>query len=176
MKTPTGRAIITAREGILMTDKLKSAFFFVIILAAGAVFLFGKKIDVTDKIIEIFTGEKIAGYALSLRGTAYRHGGNDKEYGFDCSGFTQHVYARFGIIIPRMAAAQYELSEKSPINNAKKGDLVFFNTRGLGPTHVGIYLGKGKFIHAPGAGKQVRVDSLFKKYWSAVFICAGKYL
>lgn len=159
-----------------MTDKLKPSFFFVIILAAGPVFLFGDRIDVKDEIIEIFTGEKIAGYALSLRGTGYWPGGDDKEYGFDCSGFTQHVYARFGIMIPRTAGAQYASAEKSPINNAQKGDLVFFNTRGLGPTHVGIYLGKGKFIHAPKAGKQVSVDSLLKRYWSAVFICAGKYL
>ncbi len=159
-----------------MTDKFKSAVLFLIILAAGTVFLFGDKIDVKDEIVEIFTGEKIAAYAFSLHGANYRPGGDDAEYGFDCSGFTQHVYARFGVMIPRTASAQHASAEKSPLINANKGDLVFFNTRGLGPTHVGIYLGKGKFIHAPGAGKQVRVDSLLQKYWAAVFICAGKYL
>ena len=134
------------------------------------------KIDVKDEVIRIFIREKIAAYSLSLKGAGYRPGGEDREYGFDCSGFTQHVYSAFGIKLPRTVYAQYNSAIRYGINKIKKGDIVFFNTKGYGPSHTGIYLGNGKFIHAPGIGKKVSIGSLSDKYWARVFMCGGNFL
>ena len=135
-----------------------------------------KRIDKTDFIKKLFMREKVVRVALSMTGKDYWPGGQSDDYGYDCSGLTRHVYAKVGIAIPRKSVNQYRNALKIPFGGLRKGDLVFFNTRGLGPTHVGIYLGYGKFIHAPGVGKKVRIDSMNKKYWKARFVKGGGYI
>ncbi len=137
--------------------------------------LAAEKIDVTLQAREAVARGKILAAAESLLGVDYWPGGQDSEYGYDCSGLTQYAYNSAGIKIPRVSTEQYRLAKAAPVNKLKKGDLVFFNTRGLGPTHVGIYAGRGRFIHAPGIGKFIRYDSLNSKYWSARFFGAGTF-
>jgi len=81
-----------------------------------------------------------------------------------------------GIAIPKKSVNQYKGSIPVQASMLKKGDLIFFNTLGLGPTHVGIYEGNGYFIHAPGIGKLITRTSLGKNYWKARYFGAGTYI
>lgn len=106
--------------------------------------------------------------ALNFLGVGYRRGGNSAEQGFDCSGFTRHVYeVSLGIVLPRRADEQAQAPELRRIARTalQPGDLVFFNTLGRTFSHVGIYVGDGRFIHAPRSGAQVRVESMESPYW-----------
>jgi len=106
-------------------------------------------------------------------GVRYRTGGNDKN-GVDCSGFTVAVYsAVFGIMLPRISREQHRLSRKISTTELQQGDLVFFNTNGRGVSHVGIYLGNNKFIHA-SVSKGVMVNDLFEPYYLKRYIGAGR--
>ena len=100
--------------------------------------------------------------ALRFLGTPYVFGGTSTS-GFDCSGYVQHVFAMLGVSIPRTADAQYYAGRKIT-GGMKPGDLVFFQTYLPGPSHVGIYLGNGKFVHASSHG--VMVSSLSDAYWA----------
>lgn len=106
-------------------------------------------------------------------GVRYRSGGNDHK-GIDCSGFTVAVYsAVYGIMLPRVSRDQYHTARKISTTELKEGDLVFFNTRGRGVSHVGIYLGNNFFIHA-SVSKGVMVSSLFEPYYLQRFVGAGR--
>ena len=107
-------------------------------------------------------------------GVRYRVGGNTKK-GVDCSGFTVAVYASlYGIMLPRVSREQYRISRKISTTELTEGDLVFFDTRGGGHvSHVGIYLGNNKFIHA-SVSKGVMVNDLFQSYYLKRFIGAGR--
>jgi lipoprotein Spr len=106
-------------------------------------------------------------------GVRYRTGGNGKS-GIDCSGFTVAVYASaYGINLPRVAREQYRISRKISTTELQEGDLLFFNTRGSGVSHVGVYLGNNKFIHAT-VSKGVMVNGLFEPYYLKRFIGAGR--
>lgn len=120
--------------------------------------------------------EIIVDAAYSLIGVDYWPGGQDSDYGYDCSGFTQYAYQKAGISIPRRAIDQYHACTKMEETALKKGDLVFFNTRGNGINHVGIYVGKGIFIHAPGIGKVISEESLNKPYWRARYMAGGRFI
>ena len=85
-----------------------------------------------------------------------RYGGTSPSSGFDCSGFTRFVYAHFGIVLPHWSGSQYGLGRRVSRAGLRPGDLVFFD--GLG--HVGIYVGGGRFIHAPHTGTRVAIDPL----------------
>jgi cell wall-associated NlpC family hydrolase len=100
--------------------------------------------------------------ALGQIGRPYRYGGGDGE-GFDCSGLARHVYAEAGIALPRTAAEQRRAGRPIDLANAMPGDLVFFQM-GSG-THVGIYVGDGRVVHAPARGKEVTVTSVTTPYW-----------
>lgn len=103
--------------------------------------------------------------ALSCRGVPYVRGGTGRG-GFDCSGFTQYVYARQGVYLPRTAADQAGVGTRISRSDLRPGDLVFFaGTYKRGISHVGIYLGNGNFIHAPRSGTTVRVDDLDSSYY-----------
>lgn len=105
-------------------------------------------------------GEKAVGTAKDYIGTPYRAGGSTPA-GFDCSGFTMYVYSKMGIKLTHRAQAQYnETSHKVAKSDLKAGDLVFFGSSTGSISHVGIYVGKGKFIHSPQTGEYVRIDSL----------------
>jgi cell wall-associated NlpC family hydrolase len=110
--------------------------------------------------------------AMSFLDTRYSLGGRSIEQGFDCSGFTRHVFAQtFGLPLPRRAEEQAQARVLRGIDRdaLAPGDLVFFNTLQRSFSHVGIYLGDGKFIHAPRTGSAVRVEDMRVAYWASRF-------
>lgn len=105
--------------------------------------------------------------ALALKGTQYRNGGSEPSGGFDCSGLVQWVFAQHGTALPRETHEQYEIGKKIDQDEVRPGDLVFFKTVSKGPSHVGIALGGGEFVHAPSSRGVVRVESYTKtEYWA----------
>jgi len=115
--------------------------------------------------------------AMGALGVPYRRGGTSAETGFDCSGFVRSMYQRaVGLILPRTAAEQAASTAQITKTDLQPGDLVFFNTLRRAYSHVGIYLGDGKFIHAPRAGAQVRVESMDISYWQKRFNGARRVL
>ncbi|HVV60059.1 MAG TPA: C40 family peptidase [Gaiellaceae bacterium] len=100
--------------------------------------------------------EKVVWFARKLTGIRYTYGGTSPSTGFDCSGFTRFVYAHFGISLPHYSAAQFSLGRRVSMAGLRPGDLLFFD--GLG--HVGLYVGGGRFIHAPHTGTRVQIDPL----------------
>jgi cell wall-associated NlpC family hydrolase len=108
--------------------------------------------------------------ALGLLGVPYRKGGTTLETGFDCSGFVKSLYAQtIGLVLPRSAAEQAAATQKIDASELKPGDLVFFNTMRRAFSHVGIYVGNGKFIHSPKPGAQVRIEDMKVNYWARRF-------
>mgnify|MGYP004713982333 FL=1 len=103
--------------------------------------------------------DKTLKVAKNLIGTPYVYGGSTPA-GFDCSGFTMYCYAKAGISLTHNAQAQYNQTKSVSTKDMKKGDLVFFGSGTGSITHVGIYVGNGKFIHSPQTGEYVRIDSL----------------
>jgi cell wall-associated NlpC family hydrolase len=107
--------------------------------------------------------------ALNYLGVRYTRGGNGFEQGFDCSGFTRHLYAHtLGLQLPRRSDEQAHSPRLGTIERAdlQPGDLVFFNTLRRSFSHVGIYIGEGRFIHAPRTGAEVRVEDMRASYWA----------
>jgi peptidoglycan DL-endopeptidase CwlO len=111
--------------------------------------------------------------ALKFLGVPYVFGGTSTA-GFDCSGYVQHVFATLGIALPRTADAQFDAGHRI-VGGMKPGDLVFFQTYAPGPSHVGIYLGGGKFVHA-SSSRGVMVSKLSEAYWANRFIGAKRFL
>ena len=108
--------------------------------------------------------------AMGLLGVPYKRGGTSEEKGFDCSGFVRYLYEKsVGLVLPRRAEEQAKVTEEISRSELKPGDLVFFNTLKRTFSHVGIYVGDGKFIHAPRPGKAVRVDDMREAYWQQRF-------
>jgi cell wall-associated NlpC family hydrolase len=108
--------------------------------------------------------------AMGLLGVPYKRGGISEEKGFDCSGFVRHMFEKsVGLVLPRRAEEQAKVTEEINRSDLKPGDLVFFNTMKRTFSHVGIYVGDGKFIHAPRPGKAVRVDDMREAYWQKRF-------
>lgn len=106
--------------------------------------------------------------AMNFLGVRYRFGGTSEETGFDCSGFTRHVFENsVGLLLPRRSSEQAQAPGLLSIrqDDLKPGDLVFFNTMRSAFSHVGIYVGEGKFIHAPRTGSTVRVEDMRQDYW-----------
>ncbi|MDM0034104.1 C40 family peptidase [Variovorax sp. J22P271] len=108
--------------------------------------------------------------AIGFLGVPYRRGGNTAETGFDCSGFVRAMYTQtVGHLLPRRAEEQAAATQKIDRSELKPGDLVFFNTMRRAFSHVGIYVGEGKFIHSPKPGAQVRVEDMSGSYWQRRF-------
>jgi cell wall-associated NlpC family hydrolase len=108
--------------------------------------------------------------ALGFMGVPYRRGGNTAETGFDCSGFVKAMYEQtVGLILPRRAEQQAASTQKIERSELQPGDLVFFNTMRRAFSHVGIYVGEGKFIHSPKPGAEVRVEDMGVSYWNRRF-------
>ena len=104
--------------------------------------------------------------ALATAGVPYRRGGESPESGFDCSGLVTHVYREaFGIQLPHNARAQSRMGRPVSLAALEAGDLVFYNTERRSFSHVGIYLGDHRFIHAPRPGTGVRVENMRAAYW-----------
>jgi cell wall-associated NlpC family hydrolase len=115
--------------------------------------------------------------AMNFLGVRYTRGGNSVENGFDCSGFTRHIFEMsVGLVLPRRADEQAKDSSLAAIrrDELKPGDLVFFNTMRATFSHVGIYVGEGKFIHAPRTGSAVRVEDMRDAYWAKRFTGARR--
>lgn len=106
-------------------------------------------------------------YAVGLVGTPYHYGGNTPDSGFDCSGLIGHVYqSRAGVAPPRTVARMQLWGQPVSSDNIRSGDLVLFAQTSVA-THAGIYVGEGRFVHAPSTGGEVRLDRLNSKYWAA---------
>jgi cell wall-associated NlpC family hydrolase len=110
---------------------------------------------------------EIVATARRFVGLPYRWGGVSAKSGFDCSGLVMAVYHLNGITLPRTSKEQYRVGKSLLRNDLSEGDLVFFDITGINRvSHVGIYVGDGKFIHAPGRGKTIRTDSLSNTYYA----------
>ena len=115
--------------------------------------------------------------AMNFLGVPYKRGGNNHEDGFDCSGFTRHIFEMsLGLVLPRRADDQASAPGFLQIarDDLKPGDLVFFNTLKRTFSHVGIYIGEGKFIHSPRTGGAVRVEDMRFAYWNTRFTGARR--
>ena len=110
--------------------------------------------------------------AMNFLGVPYRRGGGSADEGFDCSGFTRHVFEHsLGLLLPRRADQQAQDSSLAKVQREelRPGDLVIFNTMRRAFSHVGIYVGEGKFIHSPRAGGEVRIEDMRQAYWAKRF-------
>jgi len=115
--------------------------------------------------------------AMGFLGVPYKRGGNTAETGFDCSGFVRAMYqSTIGLVLPRRANEQAAATETIDKKDLRPGDLVFFNTMKRAFSHVGIYVGEGKFIHSPKPGAQVRVEDMRQSYWHRRFDGARRVL
>ena len=115
--------------------------------------------------------------AMNFIGVRYQHGGASAETGFDCSGFTRHVFEMsLGLVLPRRVDEQAVAPGLLVVERAdlRPGDLVFFNTLKRTFSHVGIYIGENRFIHAPSSGKSVRTEDMSFAYWSRRFTGARR--
>ena len=121
----------------------------------------------------VSSGVALARTAETLLGSPYREGGALPD-GFDCSGLVTYVFARHGIAVPRDVRRQSAAGRPVERGGLAPGDLVFFATTGSGPTHVGIAIGGGRFIHAPKSGDVVRVESLSASYWASRYVAARR--
>jgi cell wall-associated NlpC family hydrolase len=110
--------------------------------------------------------ESLIDNAMQLIGVRYRWGGNTPQSGLDCSGFVRYVFNdTFGFLLPRKSSQMSKVGLVVGKEELRPGDLVFFNTMRHAFSHVGIYVGDNKFIHAPSKGKSIRVDDMTKVYW-----------
>jgi cell wall-associated NlpC family hydrolase len=109
-------------------------------------------------------GDQAAGHALRMIGKPYRYGGSSPA-GFDCSGLVMYTYRQAGLTLPHNTDKQRLAARPIRVAELRRGDLVFFNQEGKKYGHVGIYVGEGKFVHAPSSGKSVRSDRLDSPYW-----------
>lgn len=123
------------------------------------------------------TASELVLAAMNFLGVPYRAGGSGGADGFDCSGFTRHVFeVSLGLVLPRRVDDQANASGLMRIGREelRPGDLVFFNTLRRTFSHVGIYIGNGKFIHAPRAGSDVRIEDMRQAYWERRFTGARR--
>lgn len=121
--------------------------------------------------------EELVRTARGFLGVPYRWGGTDVDNGFDCSGLTMVCYRLNGLNLPRVSRVQYTAGRWVSKKSMRKGDLVFFATNGgKRVSHVGMYIGNNRFIHAPRTGKTVRVEKMSNPFFSQTFVGARSYL
>jgi cell wall-associated NlpC family hydrolase len=121
------------------------------------------------------SGYDLVGTALNLRGVPYKNGGTDRN-GFDCSGFTQYVFAQYGLSLPRDVREQFKTGKSVDRKALAPGDLIFFTTTDPGASHVGIAVGGDAFVHAPSTSGVVRVERLSSSYWAPRFVGGRRVL
>ncbi len=131
---------------------------------------FGAHLRVSRATREAREQVKVVQFAKRFLGVRYEYGGTSPRSGFDCSGFTRFVYAHFGISLPHYSVSQYDMGRRVSLAGLRPGDLLFFD--GLG--HVGLYIGNGRFIHAPHSGTRVSISSL-TGWYSARFDGARRF-
>jgi cell wall-associated NlpC family hydrolase len=141
-----------------------------LLLLCGWLFLLPLPALATTAPAAASAGEGPLTHALRALGTRYRYGGSSPETGFDCSGLIAHAFEQgWGLAVPRTAQAQSKLGTPVKRPNLAPGDLVFYNTRSQPYSHVGMYIGNGRFIHAPKPGARVRIERFDTPYWRARF-------
>jgi murein DD-endopeptidase len=118
-------------------------------------------------------GRRAAQQALQLVGAPYRYGGNTPR-GFDCSGLVHYSYARAGTGIPRTTRGQRMHSRRLSPKQLQAGDLLFFNQEGKRASHVALYVGNNRFVHAPSSGKTVQLSTFSNPYWQRHFLDARR--
>jgi cell wall-associated NlpC family hydrolase len=119
-------------------------------------------------------GTAIARVATRLVGTPYEFGGAD-QHGFDCSGLAVYAHEAVGLDIPRTAREQDRVAKHVPLSELRPGDLVFFRIAARPVNHVGIYIGDGRFVHAPRRGERVSYASLADPYFRRHFVRGGRF-
>lgn len=129
-----------------------------------------------DERGDLYIRDELVSTARSFIGVPYLWGGNSADTGFDCSGLTMTVYRLNGMVLPRSSLEQFSSGNDVGIFSLQKGDLVFFAKVGGKISHVGIYIGDDKFIHAPGRGKKIRIDSLGAKDYRQTLVGGKSYL
>ena len=119
------------------------------------------------------TARKAVDVARNMVGKPYKYAG-DTPAGFDCSGLVRYSYGKAGIQLPRDTRSQRNLSVPVSLRNLREGDLLFFDQEGKKASHVGMYVGDGRFVHAPSTGGKVRTDSLKAEFWKKHFVDARR--
>lgn len=119
------------------------------------------------------TGLSLASSALALLGHPYRYGGSGPQ-SFDCSGLVHFVHGQLGIQVPRTTEDQFRAARPVPIERMSAGDLLFFRLEGRKVSHVGIYTGDGRFVHAPQTGRPVEVRPLKDSWYQGRLLGAGR--
>ena len=144
-----------------------------LLVSKGLLSKIGEQIVETGGQLGTQIGERtsdLVSTAIGFLGIPYLRGGNSAETGFDCSGFVRAIYKdTIGLILPRSADQQANATQKIDRSELKPGDLVFFNTLKRSFSHVGIYMGEGKFIHSPRSGSSVRIEDMRIPYWNVRF-------
>lgn len=135
----------------------------------------GTRPIIQDDIKTQSVRQSIVTHAMNMQGKPYRYGGADPG-GFDCSGLVQYSYQKAGIKIPRTTYQQFRSSSPLYDYQLKLGDLVFFRINNSIVSHVGIFIGQGRFIHAPGSGRNVKLEAMHDPYWEKHFVGAGTML
>ena len=120
------------------------------------------------------TGARIANFAIASIGAPYHFGGADAA-GFDCSGLARYVHERAGLAIPRTAAEQALAAHAVPLDQLSPGDLVFFRIKRGRIDHVGVYVGGGRFVHAPRAGRSIAYGGLHHGFYARHLVSAGRF-
>jgi cell wall-associated NlpC family hydrolase len=119
------------------------------------------------------TARKALDFAREMVGKPYKYAGNTPA-GFDCSGLVNYSYGKAGIRLPRDTRSQRQSTVPVPTRNLRAGDLLFFDQEGAKASHVGLYIGEGRFVHAPSSGGKVRVDNMKSDFWKKHFVDARR--
>ena len=119
------------------------------------------------------TASKAADTAVSMLGKPYKYGGNTPA-GFDCSGLVHYSYSRVGVDVSRDTRTLRAQTNPTRVSDLRRGDLLFFDQEGQKSSHVGIFIGDGRFVHAPSTGGKVRTEKLDAKYWQKHFVEARR--
>lgn len=123
---------------------------------------------------QVDKGNEVVLYALGLIGIDYRFGGKNPDSGLDCSGMVSYIYKNaVGLDLPHNAAQIARMSKAMEISEIKPGDLIFFDTRHKAYSHVGIYIGNGRFVHAPGTSGKIKISDLGSSYFAKRIDRAG---
>jgi murein DD-endopeptidase len=134
-----------------------------------------RRMTVEPRTADAAVGGAIAEVAMGMVGTRYRYGGTDPLEGFDCSGLVYYAYEQAGYRVPRTSQELFRAARKISIGDADPGDLMFFQDQ-TKLSHVGIYLGDGRFVHAPASGQNVAVGSLESAYYQEHLVAVGRLL
>ena len=118
----------------------------------------------------VSAAQEVGRFALGLIGVRYRYGGDSPAAGLDCSGLIRYVFQQVtGVTLPRTSRELAQVGARVSVDDLQVGDLVFFNTRNYAFSHVGLYLGENRFIHAPRRGRDVEITTLSRDYWQRHF-------